>query len=1203
MSRMRRIGIWFGSLLAVTLIVLVAITGILVGTESGSRRVVQMSLGYLRNAGIEINVADSSGTLLRGLQLHTLQYSDAAAKSELLIGEINFAWQPLALLRKELIINSLNVAQLQFSAQSDPASEAGFTSDSIGNWFALLPYSVQITQASGADIAIAIDDNITVIPRIEFGGSVTMQQLALQDINVEYSGVSVQGQISLQEDLGTVGQLHWSFSAEQDYSGQLELAGDLNELQLEHRLLLPLQLHSAGMLTTGLSGTQALAISMQHDFAVANLAAYGQPEIELRDAQLTTAGGLEKMELTGELNLQALDYAPAAVAFVLNYTPDRVELNSVTINSEEISADFTGGFEFATNTLLLDWVLNRVTLERYLSGMQVSNVSGAGHLQLVTDSDGVDATLELGPLLGELNSYPLSILGSLQVQDSEITDINLTATNDTNSLQVNGPVAPELDLDWQLNAPRLQQVWTGLSGNVQGSGRLTGSVAEPLITGQLQGQALELSLDDAVYSMREFSADATSSASSDTVQLHLQGLGMQNSGNYNEVLQNADLRLVGTLQEQTLSAVMQGMDSSLQINLAGGVSDQGWGGVLASAQIQSPYGAWSLQEPAALLFNDTGFEFSRQCWSMPDTLLCGQGKQTAASGLVASVNISALPLSWLNPQAGNPDKPQALQYWQTTFGLDLPKGLQVMGSADISAEISGLRGTAWESLQASIVPHDLALQLVREEASDLQTLAPEIRMFRFSEVDLRVSNQNQIWRGNTAFVVTAGDSSSVLQGSFSADVSMDKNEELDGRLALDFGDLAWLETVLRDFQETQGALRGTALVSGTRMVPLFNAELTLQDGSFKLPDYGLHVHDVNARLNSNSDKADLQMSAESGDGELELQASVLRPTEPGREVSALITGQNFTLVSTDAATIAVSPDLNVGLTANGLVLGGSLLIPFARLELDALLEGATSGAVSISRDVVVLEPDPQSLVAQQGSTLPINARLTLKLGDEVSLSGFGLEASLNGELMLEQDEQRPLLAYGELEIPSGSYRFYNQQLSARDGRLLFYGNPFNPVLDIKAFRETSTAEVGVMLSGGLKNIQGSLYSTPSLPENEILALLITGKSFNKMDDQDGNALISAIASFGIERGEGITSKISDTLGLDNLALNSGDTYLNSSLGLGKYLTPDLLMRYEIGLFDRQAVLSIEYTLTEHVKLEVKTGLSQSVDISYTIEKD
>jgi translocation and assembly module TamB len=83
----------------------------------------------------------------------------------------------------------------------------------------------------------------------------------------------------------------------------------------------------------------------------------------------------------------------------------------------------------------------------------------------------------------------------------------------------------------------------------------------------------------------------------------------------------------------------------------------------------------------------------------------------------------------------------------------------------------------------------------------------------------------------------------------------------------------------------------------------------------------------------------------------------------------------------------------------------------------------------------------------------------------------------------------------------------------------------------------------------------------------------------------------------------LTSKVSSKLGFDSFTVESGSTLEDSALGLGKYITPDLLMRYKVGLFDRQSVLSIDYNLTKHIKLEVETGISQSVDISYTIETD
>ena len=92
-------------------------------------------------------------------------------------------------------------------------------------------------------------------------------------------------------------------------------------------------------------------------------------------------------------------------------------------------------------------------------------------------------------------------------------------------------------------------------------------------------------------------------------------------------------------------------------------------------------------------------------------------------------------------------------------------------------------------------------------------------------------------------------------------------------------------------------------------------------------------------------------------------------------------------------------------------------------------------------------------------------------------------------------------------------------------------------------------------------------------------------------------------SLGIKKGEGITKAVRSGLGLDSVVVSGGANFRESSLGLGKYLAPNLLMRYDIGLFDRQAVLGLEYTLTEHFRLEVETGISQSADLTYTIERN
>ena len=227
------------------------------------------------------------------------------------------------------------------------------------------------------------------------------------------------------------------------------------------------------------------------------------------------------------------------------------------------------------------------------------------------------------------------------------------------------------------------------------------------------------------------------------------------------------------------------------------------------------------------------------------------------------------------------------------------------------------------------------------------------------------------------------------------------------------------------------------------------------------------------------------------------------------------------------------------------------------------------------------------------------------MGDQVHFVGFGLDLDLTGNLSMEQEVNRPLLANGELSIPSGNYSLYGQRLEIKDGKLLFLGNPLNPALDIRATRQTRIAEVGVYMNGTLSNINAQLYSSPGLPESEILSLLVTGNSFQSgdaMPGQDGENMLGAIALLGLEKGQGLTSSVSAKLGLDTVAFSGGDNYRDSALGLGKYLSPNLFMRYDIGLFDRENRLTLDYILSERLRLEVETGVSQSVDLTYTVEK-
>jgi translocation and assembly module TamB len=75
------------------------------------------------------------------------------------------------------------------------------------------------------------------------------------------------------------------------------------------------------------------------------------------------------------------------------------------------------------------------------------------------------------------------------------------------------------------------------------------------------------------------------------------------------------------------------------------------------------------------------------------------------------------------------------------------------------------------------------------------------------------------------------------------------------------------------------------------------------------------------------------------------------------------------------------------------------------------------------------------------------------------------------------------------------------------------------------------------------------------------------------------------------------------VGLDEFTIGSGAGLEQSSLLLGKYLTPDLYVRYALGLFDNEGTLQLNYRLTDSLSVEAQSGASQGVDLIYSIERE
>ena len=387
----------------------------------------------------------------------------------------------------------------------------------------------------------------------------------------------------------------------------------------------------------------------------------------------------------------------------------------------------------------------------------------------------------------------------------------------------------------------------------------------------------------------------------------------------------------------------------------------------------------------------------------------------------------------------------------------------------------------------------------------------------------------------------------------------------------------------------------------------------------------------------------IQGQARSGEGSLKLRGQLTPDWPPRLNGHFVLRGQDFRLVKRPNLSLWVSPDLRLSMASwadpKTNHLDGELVIEQGKWTLDSRKPSpvevssdqviVTSGAghdgsngSNGSNDAGESKPKRQDAVAttvaragvgtdtagrlvraNEDDGRPLRTQIELRLGDSVYFEGHGLLTRVAGQLRLTHDVSGLTLAEGVLRLVDGHYTAYGQDLEIQEGRLIFQGPVDNPAVDALAAREIQSHDVivGIKIGGDVRQLESELFSLPELPEPEILAFLLTGRPLDAGSQAEAFVLIEAVAQLGIAGGDFIADEIAKQFGLDELRLEAGEELRQTSLAIGKYLTPNIYVGYTHSLFDDAASLLLEYAFSKHLRLEARGAERESIDLIYRVE--
>jgi translocation and assembly module TamB len=283
-----------------------------------------------------------------------------------------------------------------------------------------------------------------------------------------------------------------------------------------------------------------------------------------------------------------------------------------------------------------------------------------------------------------------------------------------------------------------------------------------------------------------------------------------------------------------------------------------------------------------------------------------------------------------------------------------------------------------------------------------------------------------------------------------------------------------------------------------------------------------------------------------------------------------------------------------------MTLGGSVTIPKADIDLTKLPKQGAN-VQRASSDVVVIDDEDANVVKSRST--PLEAHVTVILGKDVNLVGYGLTSKVEGELVVHELPEQATTANGEVRV-SGKYKAYGQDLTIEQGRLLYAGQSItDPQVNLIATRTVESVTAKLIVSGSAQKPLLEVTSDPPLQQTQALSYLVAGKPINDVGAGEGDMVQSAARSLGGAAGNLLAKNLGKRLGIDEIGIEDTPEAGGSAFTVGQYLSPRLYLSYGVGLFEPGQVVTLRYRINDKLSLEAVQGtLSQKAGINYRVEK-
>lgn len=400
---------------------------------------------------------------------------------------------------------------------------------------------------------------------------------------------------------------------------------------------------------------------------------------------------------------------------------------------------------------------------------------------------------------------------------------------------------------------------------------------------------------------------------------------------------------------------------------------------------------------------------------------------------------------------------------------------------------------------------------------------------------------------------------------------------------------AWLS--LPDHRLT-GRLEADVTVEGSLASPEVQGGVRIKGASYENLRGGTVLQDLDLALRLSQGTVTLEhaRATDGGDGRMEMDGNLRLVPEEDYPFSVRLTLDRFRPLRLEDLDATAGADMVIKGSASAAAVSGKAVLASAHLRIPDRMPLKIQELEVVDVRASGSPPRPKPADSPPAGGPDISLDIRVEVPGQAFVRGRGLDSEWKGALTVTGDADRPSVR-GELEIVRGQYDFFGKRFSLASGSLILDGTyPPAPYMNVTAEHRATDVTAQVHLTGTPDSLRLQITSDPPMPQDEVMARLLFGRSLTSITPFQAVKLARAMDALAGGKTFGFMDRVQEAAGVDQVDVRPGEEGKEmGSLSVGKYMGEGVYMEVEKGLSSEEGKVSLEYEVTPQVTVETEVG--------------